>query len=93
MAGTRGRTLIVNLPGSKKAAVENLDAVLPALGHGLDVPGAIPEIVGWNSMAEVLAVCISEVRGDQQTSCEGNSLDPRIRGSRAMPTPESGTDR
>ena len=25
--------------------------------------GAIPEIVGWNSMAEVLAVCISEVRG------------------------------
>ena len=24
---------------------------------------AIPEIVGWNSMAEVLAICISEVRG------------------------------
>lgn len=37
VAGTRGRTLIVNLPGSKKAAVENLDVVLPALGHGLDV--------------------------------------------------------
>ena len=37
VAGTRKSTLIINLPGSKKAAVENLDAVLPALGHGLDV--------------------------------------------------------
>lgn len=37
VAGTRGKTLIVNLPGSRKAAVENLSAVLPALGHGLDV--------------------------------------------------------
>lgn len=34
-AGIRGRTLIVNLPGSPKAAKENLEAVLPALGHGL----------------------------------------------------------
>lgn len=37
VAGTRGTTLIINLPGSPKAAVENLAAVLPALGHGLDV--------------------------------------------------------
>ena len=34
-AGIRKRTLIVNLPGSEKAAVENLDAVLSALDHGL----------------------------------------------------------
>ena len=34
-AGIRGRTLIVNLPGSPKAARENLEAVLPALDHGL----------------------------------------------------------
>ena len=34
-AGIRGRTLIVNLPGSPKAAKENLEAVLPALDHGL----------------------------------------------------------
>lgn len=34
-AGIRGRTLIVNLPGSPKAARENLEAVLPALEHGL----------------------------------------------------------
>lgn len=36
-AGIRGTTLIVNLPGSPKAARENLEAVLPALRHGLDM--------------------------------------------------------
>ena len=36
-AGLRGGTLIVNLPGSPKAARENLEAVLPSLGHGLDM--------------------------------------------------------
>lgn len=36
-AGIRGGTLIVNLPGSPKAAKENLEAVLPALAHGLEL--------------------------------------------------------
>jgi molybdenum cofactor synthesis domain-containing protein len=35
VSGIRGSTLIVNLPGSQLGAVENLDAILPALGHGL----------------------------------------------------------
>ena len=34
-AGIRDRSLIINLPGSPKAARENLEAVLPALDHGL----------------------------------------------------------
>ena len=34
-AGTRGNTLIVNLPGSEKAARENLGAVIDTLSHGL----------------------------------------------------------
>jgi len=34
-AGIRGKTLILNLPGSEKAARENLSAVLDAVGHGL----------------------------------------------------------
>lgn len=34
-AGIRGGTLIINLPGSPKAAKENLEAVLPAVEHGL----------------------------------------------------------
>lgn len=36
-AGIRGRTLIINLPGSEKAAKENLNAVLSAVSHGLDM--------------------------------------------------------
>jgi len=36
-AGIRGGTLIVNLPGSVKAARENLEAVLGALAHGLEM--------------------------------------------------------
>ena len=41
-AGIRGRTLIVNLPGSPKAAKENLEAVLPALSHGLEMLSGRP---------------------------------------------------
>ena len=36
-AGIRGRSLIVNLPGSPKAALENLEPVLPAVAHGLQM--------------------------------------------------------
>ena len=36
-AGIRGRTLIINLPGSEKAARENLEAVIKAVQHGLDM--------------------------------------------------------
>ena len=36
-AGLRGRTLIVNLPGSRKAAEENLAAVLEPIRHGVDM--------------------------------------------------------
>ena len=36
-AGIRGCSLIINLPGSPKAARENLEAVLPALEHGLAI--------------------------------------------------------
>lgn len=36
-AGIRGRTLIINLPGSEKAAKENLLAVIDPVGHGLEM--------------------------------------------------------
>ena len=36
-AGIRGKTLIVNLPGSPKAARENFSAVISALDHGLEM--------------------------------------------------------
>lgn len=41
-AGIRRGTLILNLPGSPKAAKENLEAVLPALGHGLEMLSGRP---------------------------------------------------
>ena len=37
VAGIRGRSLIVTLPGSEKAAKENLLAVLGPIGHGVEM--------------------------------------------------------
>ena len=36
-AGIRGRTLIINLPGSKKASEENILAVIDPVEHGLQM--------------------------------------------------------
>ena len=36
VVGTRGQSLIVNLPGSPKAVKENLSVLLPALSHAID---------------------------------------------------------
>ena len=37
VAGIRGRSLIINLPGSKKASQENILAVIDPVAHGLDM--------------------------------------------------------
>ncbi|HPT69458.1 MAG TPA: MogA/MoaB family molybdenum cofactor biosynthesis protein [Syntrophomonas sp.] len=37
VAGIRGNTLIINLPGSVKGVRESLEAIIPALDHGLDI--------------------------------------------------------
>jgi molybdopterin adenylyltransferase len=37
VAGVAGNTLIVNLPGSEKGAIESLTAILPVLPHALDL--------------------------------------------------------
>ncbi len=37
VAGLRGRVLIINLPGSPKGAVENLETVLPVLEHAVQL--------------------------------------------------------
>jgi molybdenum cofactor synthesis domain-containing protein len=36
-AGVRGKCLIINLPGSPKAVRECLEAVLPAIPHGVEI--------------------------------------------------------
>jgi molybdopterin adenylyltransferase len=43
VAGIRGRTLILNLPGSPKAAVENLATLLPVLPHAVELLQEAPE--------------------------------------------------
>jgi len=37
IAGIRGKTLILNLPGSTRSVKESLEAVLEGLSHGLDM--------------------------------------------------------
>jgi molybdopterin adenylyltransferase len=44
VVGTRGRSLIINLPGSPRAALENLEVVQPALVHALElISGRTPD--------------------------------------------------
>ncbi len=43
VAGIRKRTLIVNLPGSPKAAVENLKTILPVIPHAISLLAEDPD--------------------------------------------------
>jgi molybdenum cofactor synthesis domain-containing protein len=43
VAGIRGQTLIINLPGSPKAVKENLDILLPILPHALALLTEAPD--------------------------------------------------
>lgn len=73
VAGIRKRSLIVNLPGSEKAAKENLAAVIEPIRHGIEMLysegsaecGASSADDGMKSglSAVVRAVCISEKKG------------------------------
>lgn len=49
LAGIRGRTLIVNLPGRPKAIRENLEAVFPAIPYCIDLIGG-PRLIANESV-------------------------------------------
>jgi molybdopterin adenylyltransferase len=55
VAGIRGRSLIVNLPGSPKAARENLESILPALPHALELLRDAPDAEAGHKYHEPLA--------------------------------------
>ena len=66
-AGIRGKTLIVNLPGSEKAAKENLTAVLSALDPGLDMLYSAGQIDDQRLTADTgLAAAEAALGGDAQ---------------------------
>jgi len=63
VAGIRGGSLIVNLPGSVKAATENIEAVIDPIRHGVDIlRGSVAADCGPAS-GLLRAVCISEKKG------------------------------
>ena len=47
VVGVRGRTLIVNLPGSPRGAMESLASIEPVLGHALETLGGPFDHAGW----------------------------------------------
>lgn len=72
-AGIRGRTLIVNLPGSEKASRENFNAVRKAVRHGAETLIGLFSECGRYA-PHIVAVCISEKRGTQKHPVESVTL-------------------
>jgi len=73
VCGIRGRSLILNLPGSPKAARENLSAVLDTLGHGLDILAETAKECAAPK-ARVLSVHISPRKGEAKTPIPTGTL-------------------
>lgn len=67
-AGLRKQTLIINLPGSRKAATECLEAVIKPIKHGVEVLlGEAGDCAAIHlPHGRVKAVCISEKKGIQK---------------------------
>jgi molybdenum cofactor synthesis domain-containing protein len=47
VVGVRGQTLIVNLPGSPRGAMESLASIEPVLGHALETLRGPFDHAGW----------------------------------------------
>ncbi|MBR1584465.1 MAG: MOSC domain-containing protein [Clostridia bacterium] len=69
-AGIRGGTLIINLPGSKKASTENFSAVIKPVRHGVEILRSSGSADCAPKAARIIAVNISEQKGTQKHSVE-----------------------
>lgn len=76
VAGIRGESLIVNLPGSEKASTENLASVLSPIRHGVDMLLSAGSADCAEEKAVIKAVCISEKKGEQKHPVEEIELLP-----------------
>ncbi len=76
VAGIRKGTLIINLPGSEKAARENLSAILDAVLHGVEMIRSGGSADCAAPAAVVRAVCISKEKGEQKHPVESVHLIP-----------------
>ena len=76
VAGIRGRSLFVNLPGSEKAARENYLAVAGALHHGVDMLYSEGSADCGAPTGVIRAVCISGKKGEQKHAVEEVELLP-----------------
>lgn len=65
-AGIRGGTLIINLPGSKKASTENFSAVIKPVRHGVEMLRSAGSADCAPKAARILAVCVSSEKGTQK---------------------------
>lgn len=73
VSGLRGNSLIINLPGSEKASCECFNSVKIAVNHGIDIlVGTAHDCAQPN--AKILAVCISERKGEQKFAVKSVTL-------------------
>lgn len=66
VCGIRNRTLILNLPGSEKAAKENFMSIIEPIKHGIDMLKGEGSADCAKLEAKIEAVCISEKKGTQK---------------------------
>lgn len=66
VCGIRKRTLILNLPGSEKAAKENFMSVIEPIKHGIDMLKGEGSADCARLEAKIIAVCTSEKKGLQK---------------------------